>query len=171
MMSSGIKNYPTYIGDYNHPRTGNPKRKNRIKWNDRGILNTAHLLDGMSGHPEIYRTIFIGLGWNVPLWSMSPQETAKQRVLMVPRWSRRMGRVTYQRFDHDLLKRYTKVAWYKYLSFLGMDQGYGSLSVMSVEMYGSWLWGHPGSPGPHDRWIGALHVEPPPMVTMVGKRL
>jgi len=71
-----------------------------------------------------------------------------------------MGRVTYQRFDQDLLKRYTKVVWYKYLSFLGsMDQGYGSLSV---EMYGSWLWGHPGSPGPHDRWIGALHVEPPP---------
>ena len=35
--------------------------------------------------------------------------------------------VTYKRFDPDLLRRYTKLAWYKYnLSFLGVDQGYGS---------------------------------------------
>ena len=33
-----------YTGDYHHPRTGNPVfNQKRIKWNDRGSLNTAHL--------------------------------------------------------------------------------------------------------------------------------
>ena len=35
--------YPSYIGDYSNPRTGNPYKPTRIKWNDSGILNTAHM--------------------------------------------------------------------------------------------------------------------------------
>ena len=32
-----------YIGDCNDPRTGNPYNPTRIKWNNRGILNTAQI--------------------------------------------------------------------------------------------------------------------------------
>jgi hypothetical protein len=40
-----IADYTTqYIGDHNTPRTGNHDKPARIQWNDRGILNTAHLI-------------------------------------------------------------------------------------------------------------------------------
>jgi hypothetical protein len=32
--------YPFYIGDSNNPRTGNPDKPTRTKWNDRGIYFT-----------------------------------------------------------------------------------------------------------------------------------
>ena len=58
----GDKKLPYIYWGLQSSKNGESPKKNRIKWNDRGILNIAHLLDGMSGHPEIYRTIFIGLG-------------------------------------------------------------------------------------------------------------
>lgn len=45
---------------------------------------------------------------------------------------------SYKRFDPDLLRRYTTVAWFKYnLSFSGMDQKY---RPYPLEIYGSGLW-------------------------------
>ena len=35
--------YPSCTGDYNTPRMGNLYKPTRIKWNDRGSLNTAQL--------------------------------------------------------------------------------------------------------------------------------
>ena len=67
----------------------------------------------------------------------------------------RTGR-SYKRFDPDLLRRYTTVAWFKYnLSFPGMGQKYGPYPL---EIYGSGLWIARG----WSVWIGALHAEPLP---------
>ena len=35
--------YPSCIGDYHNSRRGNPEKKQPVQWNDRDILNTAHL--------------------------------------------------------------------------------------------------------------------------------
>ena len=69
----------------------------------------------------------------IPSWII----LGEKMVWIVPGWSGRwFGWVASKRSDPDLLWRYTKVVWYKYkLSFLGMDQGYGSYPL---GMYGSW---------------------------------